>query len=376
MSDALRDIIINHIKSEGGIAFDDYMNLCLAHPEHGYYMTRDPFGTQKVNGGDFTTAPEISQLFGEMIAAWLIDTWHKMGSPDPFILCECGPGRGTLMADILRTAKIDPNFLKAINIYLLETSPLLKKSQEETLEKFTQTIEINWCNDINMLPSNAPVILIGNEFLDALPVKEFVFKAGQWIEQIIKIDKNGSFRMYDNDDVFIKKSFEKYFPTMMFPPKEGERMNISPMQYDFMNDVINIIKKQRGSALFIDYGFTLPFYGSTVQAVMNHQYVDVFSHNGDCDITAHINFAQLGEQVLTNDMTLHGPVTQSDFLKRLGILVRAHNLKQNASPQQKQNIDTALTRLIGRDTKNNQMGELFKVMAFTDNAALEFEGFS
>ncbi len=376
MSKELRDIIARRIEVEGGIAFDEYMNLCLGHPEHGYYVTRDPFGKQREKGGDFTTAPEISQLFGEMIGAWLIDAWYKMGSPDPFILCECGPGRGTLMHDILRTAKIDLSFIKAVQIYLVEMSPVLIKAQKQSLEIFESDIKINWCNDINMLPNTAPVFIIGNEFLDALPVKEFMFKAGQWVEQYVGIDKNGSFRMCDNSDDTAHNLFKNYFPSMMFPPKEGERLNISPVQIDFIGEAINIIKKQQGMALFIDYGFNLPMYGSTVQAVMNHQYIDVLSHSGECDITSHVNFAQLGEQVLKNDMTLHGPVSQSDFLKRIGIEVRVQNLTQNASTQQKQDIDSSLIRLIGCDTKNNQMGELFKVMAFTDNPNLNFEGFA
>ncbi|MEM8833373.1 MAG: SAM-dependent methyltransferase [Pseudomonadota bacterium] len=320
--------------------------------------------------GDFITAPEISQIFGEMIGAWLIDSWIKMGSPDPFILCECGPGRGTLMQDILRTAqKTMPFFIEASNIVLMEMSPVLIEQQKEILADY----DVQWVHDVAMIPDHAPLILFGNEFLDALPARQFEFFDAAWHEKMVDINKNGTYHICRNNE---KIDENLHFPAMLFPPQEGDHIEVSHEQISFLHEVINNLIKHKGIALFIDYGFTLPTYGDTLQAVKDHRYIGIFDTPGLCDMTTHVNFAFLGEEILKKNMTLFGPVSQAQFLKALGVETRAAQLLENASGQQREDIASAMTRLIGTDTKKHQMGDLFKVMAFTPDTKLKLEGYT
>lgn len=362
---ALEVIIKDSIEANGPMPVSEYMSLCLSHPEHGYYMTRDPFGVK----GDFTTAPEISQMFGEMIGIWVLDSWMKMGSPNLFHLVECGPGRGTLMKDLLRATKNNAEFSKAVQIHLMEISPILKKQQYDTLSSDT----INWHSDLKTIPQNAPVIFIGNEFLDALPIDQYQFTDAQWHKKYIDLNKNGSFcftyKTYSGDtDSPILRS--------LLPPEEGDILEVSKAQTDMMHDFIKIIQKQGGACLFIDYGYTLPSFKDTLQAIMHHNYVEILDEPGEADLTAHINFTDLATILLSENMTLYGPVAQKEFLTALGIEVRADQLRQVSSGRQSENIQLALTRLIGDKTQLNQMGDLFKVMAFTDKDNIDLVGFA
>jgi len=366
MSTALKQLIIERIQAEEGISVADYMRMCLGHREHGYYNTRDPFGVD----GDFTTAPEISQMFGEMIGAWIADSWLQMGAPDPFYLVECGPGRGTLMHDILRATKNVPQFHAAMDIHLIEMSPVLKEKQKQTLSVFDK---VTWHSDLKTLPIDAPVIVIGNEFLDALPVAQYTHNGDNWVENYVDVDENGAFRYCKKT---VKSEQIEALPRMMFPPRKGDQLEVSLEQEGFIKDLTKIIQKQGGMGLFIDYGYTVPTYGTTLQAVMNHQYTNVLDNVGECDLTAHVNFAHIGTIILEQDMVLHGPISQKDFLMRLGIEMRASSLTQNASGQQAQDIKNSLERLIGDKTNDNQMGELFKVIAFTADPNLTLEGFA
>ena len=306
MSTPLEQIIRDKIEAEGPIPLDEYMSLCLGHPEHGYYMTRDPFGKQ----GDFTTAPEISQMFGELIGAWIVDSWEKMGCPSPFILLECGPGRGTLMQDALRVTKAETRFHDALELHFLETSPILKEKQKQALEGFSAT----WHTDLDSLPNYAPVILIGNEFLDALSVTQLVKTETGWDEKYVEIDKNGSFR------ISVKTAENRkidLIPPLLIQPKIGEQVEVSLEQKEFIEKFINIIEKQSGICLFIDYGFIHNVAGETLQAIKNHAYCNIF----EADIQA------------------------------------------------------ALDRLIGIGNKRDEMGELFKVIAFSSDPTIQLAGF-
>ena len=365
MNAALKEIIFEKIKAEDGLSVGDYMALCLGHPQYGYYNTRDPFGAQ----GDFTTAPEISQMFGEMVGAWIVDGWFKMGSPNPFVLLECGPGRGTLMKDIMRAAKSVPAFQEAVQIHLLEMSPVLRQVQAKTLEAY----QVKWHDDLKTVPEGAPVIVVGNEFLDALPVAQYTYGEKGWRENRLKINSNDTLRLCVLEAEIDENAA---FPVMLFPPNEGDQVEVSHEQNVFINDLSKIVLKQGGIGIFVDYGFTVPVYGTSLQGVMNHQFVSPFEHFGECDITAHVNFAALGGKILENELTLHGPVSQGDFLTRLGIVVRAEHLHKIASGQQGQDINSALERLVGKDTKNNQMGELFKVVGFSSYSDIQLEGFA
>jgi len=249
----LAEIIALDIRENGPMRFDRYMGLCLGHPEYGYYMSRTPFGVQ----GDFTTAPEISQIFGELIGAWIVDTWVKMGSPDPFILLECGPGRGTLMADALRAVKTVPNFIKACEIHFLESSDALRQVQKKALDGFN----VQWHNDLETLPDHAPVIVVGNEFLDALPIRHFTFNEAGWFEKYIKINKNGTFQYCQKqlEDTDIIQSSSSLFTAAL-----GDHLEVSLEQREFVQSIIRILQKQHGTALFIDYGYATPLYGESL----------------------------------------------------------------------------------------------------------------
>lgn len=361
----LEDIIKQMIREQGPMRFDSYMALCLGHPEHGYYMTHDPFGAD----GDFTTAPEISQMFGEMVGAWIADSWMKLGSPNPFTLLECGAGRGTLIQDALRVTKNVPGFHESMTLRLLETSPVLRQAQESSLAAYGAV----WHSDTESIPSDSPFIVIGNEFLDALPVRQMVLSDAGWTEKFVDLDINDTLRIHD---VLMPESEKSVLPQLLLPPKVGDHVEVSHEQERILDDLIKIILKQKGIALFIDYGFTLPVAGDTIQALKNHRFCGVLDTPGESDITAHVNFARLADFAMEKEMTVHGPVSQGDYLRRIGIVERAESLRLNATDQQRGDIDAALKRLAGNDTKGGDMGELFRVIAFSSDPAIELAGFA
>lgn len=344
---------------------DAYMGLCLSHPDHGYYMTRDPFG----RAGDFTTAPEISQMFGEMIGAWLADTWMKMGAPAKIHLLECGAGRGTLMADALRATKGVDGFHDAVHLHLLEISPVLKQAQENALEGYDAT----WHMTLESIPPDSPLLIFGNEFLDALPVRQFMVTEAGWREKVVKIDKNDTLRLCD---VEVDDEANGLIPSLLIPPQVGDHLEVSLEQGVFIDEVSKIILNQGGGALFIDYGFNYNMAGDTLQALKNHKVCGVLDSPGEADITAHVNFSHIATKIMTNGLTVHGPVSQSTFLKALGIEVRADILSRNATDKERVDLALALQRLVGVKTDNKEMGALFKVIAFSSDPSLNLAGFS
>ena len=361
---ALENIIKEEVRRHGPMHIADYMRLCLSHPEHGYYMTRDPFGQD----GDFITAPEISQMFGELIGAWIADSWMRLESPNPFILMECGPGRGTLMADALRATKNVDGFHDAVQVHLLENSPVLQGLQKERLQDYGAV----WHSEPESIPSDSPLIIIGNEFLDALPTRQLVFTDTGWQEKVVDLDINDTLRLCGNP---AKDGVEKLIPSLLIPPKIGDHLEVSLEQKEFMDRFIKIVLKQKGIMLFVDYGFNKPVAGDTLQGVRQHSFSDILDRPGETDITTHVNFADLANFAMENKMTVHGPVSQGEFLTRLGIEIRASKLTQNATDDQRVNIEAALKRLVGRDTKAHEMGDLFKVIAFSSDPDIELAGF-
>lgn len=315
------------------MSVDTYWNFCLAHPQYGYYITRDPLGEK----GDFTTAPEISQLFGEMIGIWAAGYWQKIGSPGKLHLVECGPGRGTLMADLLRIAKIIPDFLKASRIHLVETSPSLRDKQRTAL----QDHHITWHNDISTLPDDAPLCIVGNEFLDALPIQQYLCQNGKWYERQIGMDAEGALCFGLGTT-----------PFQTMDIRGDGVLETSPVRERFINDVVHRLKTQSGAALMIDYGHEVPGFGDTFQAVKNHQYCNVLNDCGECDLTSHVDFGRL--KTIATDLGAHVVIeTQGHFLKRMGIEHRAAQLTKKSDT-----IAGGLHRL----TDDNEMGRLFKVM--------------
>lgn len=291
-----------------------------------YYAAGDPFGAE----GDFITAPEISQIFGEIMGLWAAEAWFYAGQPDPFVLMECGPGRGTLMCDALRAAGHISGFLEAIRLVLLETSPVLRDIQERALRKYDTV----WVETIQDIP-HLPLFMIANEFLDALPIQQWRFYEGLWQERMV--GENGLF--WEN---------AKNSP-LALPPKEGQIWEISPERLAFMTNISAHIAHYGGSAIVIDYGYRGPLAGDTLQAIKGHKFVHPLTPGAD--LTAHVDFAPLMTTAQDQGLDVFGPIPQGDFLLQMGAEMRAKILGQQA----------VLERLIAP----NQMGTLFKVMTLS-----------
>jgi len=324
---ALTDLIAAEIAATGPMRLDRYMALALGHPTMGYYTTRDPLGA----AGDFTTAPEISQMFGEILGLWLAQSWLDAGAPSPFILAEAGPGRGSLMADILRaTAKV-PWFTP--QVWLVETSPSLRAVQRDRLG------DVNWADRLDDLPK-LPLFIVANEFFDALPVRQFHRGASGWAEVLIGPRlRPGLGQEGANDALSARHNV---------PP--GVIVETCAPAEEFAAQLGTRIRTNGGAALTVDYG-DWRGTGDTLQALRQHKMVSPFMEPGEADITAHVQFAPLAAAAGLGG----GFTTQGKFLERLGITARAQALaKLGAS-----GVAAAHRRL----THPDEMGNLFKVMA-------------
>jgi NADH dehydrogenase [ubiquinone] 1 alpha subcomplex assembly factor 7 len=337
------------IESDGPISVADYMRLCLGHPQHGYYVTRDPFGTQ----GDFITAPEVSQMFGELIGAWAAAVWQQMGAPREVSLVELGPGRGTLMADALRAAKAMPEFADALSVHLVETSPVLREAQQAKLGA------LNWHVQIEDVPEG-PCIAIANEFVDALPVDQLVKDRDGWHMRMVGVVDDRLAFVVSPDTLPGRTEIEAPSGAIL------ETRHDRPVAF-----LARRIAGHGGAALVIDYGHAATGFGDTLQAVRGHRYADPLADPGESDLTTQVDFAALARTVWREGARAYGPITQGDFLRRLGIEQRAARLKANATPQQAADIDSALARLTAAD----QMGDLFKVLAIADPKLGALPGF-
>lgn len=349
----LEALIRGRIAKSGPIPVADYMELALGHPEHGYYKTGDPFGL----AGDFVTAPEISQVFGELIGLWAAVTWQQMGSPEKLILVECGPGRGTLMGDLMRAAKSVPGFHKAIGIHLVENSPALRQRQKETLSEHTP----DWHDTIETVPEG-PTILVANEFLDALPVSQFVLTKTGWAERCVDIGPAGL--------VFVtgRPAALTEAPSAARP---GDIFETCPVAMAFAETLGKRLSTAPGAALLIDYGHGRSAPGDTLQAVRSHKFTDPLKDPGAADLTAHVDFDAIARKFASVGAAAYGPITQSAFLNALGIRERTQQLRQNASPAARDEMNAATARLIDPA----QMGRLFKVMVATSAEMPRLAGF-
>ncbi len=343
------------IEAEGPLPLSRYMALCLSDPRHGYYTTRDPLGA----AGDFTTAPEISQMFGELIGLWCVEVWRAMvavrDAPQNFHLVELGPGRGTLMKDLLRAAKIVPDFINAAEIHLVETSPVLAERQRETLKGAHP--KISWHRRVEDLPAG-PLLVVANEFVDALPIDQFVKTQDGWRERRIGIvDDKLAFgldpRPVPGIDESLPPRLRKAFVDSVL-----ERRELSPLR-----EIAARIAKAGGAALIIDYGHRRTTLAHTLQAVRAHEFADPLELPGEADLTSLVDFEALADTVKRQGTKACGPIAQGVFLRRLGIEPRAERLKRDADPKTLADIDAALHRLVGEAPR--QMGELFKAFAFT-----------
>jgi NADH dehydrogenase [ubiquinone] 1 alpha subcomplex assembly factor 7 len=335
----LKHIIQHYIRENGAIDVATFMDFCLAHPVHGYYMKRDPFGRE----GDFITAPEVSQLFGEMIGVWCADRWMALGKPERFHLLECGPGRGTLMKDVWRaTAHID-GFHTACQVHLCETSPALQKIQQENLKH----IPAIWHESLETFRADAPVIILGNEFLDALPINQAIYHDGNWYMRRIDVTGAGDF-VFTRGEMMMSEFGQA---------QDSDIREFSSVQDDIWQIFLSMIGRAGGAILMIDYGADVDFATETLQAVKAHEFRNIFDDVGDADLTAHVAFGRLKSMASVRGFSVFGCVPQGLFLQQLPIQIRAQNLiKQN--PQKEGEILKGLERLIAPD----QMGNLFQVL--------------
>jgi SAM-dependent MidA family methyltransferase len=347
--------LVRLIRDEGPLPISRFMALALGHPRHGYYMTRDPFGQE----GDFTTAPEVSQMFGELVGLWAAHLWQGMGAPARFCLVELGPGRGTLMADVLRATRIVPGFHAALSVHLVETSPVLRAKQAATLSGAGAV----W-HDRVAAALDGPAIVLANEFLDALPLDQFVMTAEGWRERLVGLSDDGklAFGLALASEDALKVAapagsiFEQPFVAL-----------------DVVAEVARHVASQGGGALFVDYGSMRSGFGDTLQAMKQHGFVDPLAAPGEADLTVHVDFERMGEAALKAGAALHGPANQRDFLLALGLAQRAQTLSQKADALQRQAISDAFDRLIA--SGETGMGDLFKVLAFSHPALLPLPGF-
>ncbi len=342
----LKALIQARIADTGAVTVAEFMELALGHPEYGYYMKGDPFGI----GGDFTTAPEISQIFGEMIGLWAAIAWQQIGQPERTILIECGPGRGTLMSDFLRAANTVPEFRHSIDLHLVENSPAMRALQRSTLAGLAPT----WHDSIDTVPAG-PSIVVANEFLDALPIRQFVKTAYGWAERRIDFVAD-EFTFVPGEKI---SAGELFLPTATAIP--GTIFETCPAALNFADKLNRRMKDHSCAALFIDYGHAEPGIGETLQAVRDHKFADPLSDPGAADITAHVDFTSFADRLRDGGARTLGPVSQSEFLYALGISERANRLLGGATAAQAESIRSATQRL----TDPGQMGNLFKVMVAT-----------
>jgi NADH dehydrogenase [ubiquinone] 1 alpha subcomplex assembly factor 7 len=335
----------------GPMPVSEFMDLCLGHPQHGYYITRDPFG----GGGDFTTAPEISQMFGELVGVWAVAVWRQMGSPSQLRLIEFGPGRGTMMSDALRATKVVADFREAASIHLVETSPKLREYQENTL--IGAGFPASWHATLAEIPAG-PTIILANEFVDALPVNQVVKQDDGWHERRIGIGDDDRFVFTTAPEPIAH--FDRTLPAGVRSAAIGD---IFEWRSDrVVLDICRRLKSTGGAALVIDYGHVASAVGDTFQAVRSHRFTDPLAAPGEVDLTAHVDFDALAASAESIGVRVHGPVTQTEFLMRLGIEKRAATLK-TGTPDKTSEIDAALERLTDRSQRG--MGSLFKVIGLS-----------
>ncbi len=342
---SLAALLAERIRADGPMGVDVFMAEALGHPQYGYYMGRDPFGA----GGDFTTAPEISQMFGELIGLWGAIVWQSMGAPARVVLAEIGPGRGTLMADLLRAARTLPAFAAAIEAYLIETSPALRNRQAQTLAQD----KVTWLERFEDLPEG-PLLLVANELFDALPIRQYEKRPDGWVERKIGLDEAGGF-VFVAGDVVVSPALA---PEVLAAPI-GAVAEICEPGRALAAAIGQRLATSPGAALIVDYGPPASGAGDSLQAVRSHRYHPALADPGHVDLTAHVDFQALAEAGAGAGAAAHGPVSQGRWLLRLGIEERTVMLMRNATPDQAADIAGRARRLIDP----GEMGTLFQVLA-------------
>lgn len=350
MTTPLAEKIRNIVRLNGPISVTDYFALCLADPEYGYYKTRDPFG----RAGDFVTAPEVSQLFGEMLGIFLVHAWQRHGSPEQTRLVEIGPGRGTMMADMLRVvARLAPELYTGMSVHLVETSERLRGLQRETLQAHEG--RVSWHESFDEVPEGFTLIA-ANELFDAIPIRQFVKTATGFRERLVGLDA-------DDRLAFVAGPAgidPDLLPETASPPPDGTIFEVAPARAAVMQAISERLRTFGGTALVIDYGHTVTGYGDTLQAVLKHEYDPPLAHPGEADLTSHVDFESLAAVAAASGLHINGCVPQGDFLLGLGILERAGALGRGKDLIAQEEITAAVERLAG--SGEGRMGELFKVL--------------
>jgi NADH dehydrogenase [ubiquinone] 1 alpha subcomplex assembly factor 7 len=347
---ALGKIIADMIAVDGPMPVDRYMALALGHESHGYYMGRDPFG----RAGDFITAPEVSQMFGELIGIWCAAGWQMMDAPAEWNLVELGPGRGTLLADLVRACSVMPGLREGMNIHLVEMSPALKTMQAETLKR--AGIEATWHERLEDVPDGQSLI-IANEFFDALPICQLQKQAGQWHERVVGLSGDGKLAFGLASD----RVAPALVPSWAESGEDGDIVEFSPVRDAVAREIGRRITTHMGAALIIDYGHMRSAAGDTLQAIRKHQFADVLALPGEADVTSHVDFEALTGAVTADGAKPYGPVMQGDFLIKMGLKEREEMLRARADARQRIRLAKGAQRLVS----GNQMGQLFKVLAVT-----------
>ncbi len=343
------------IASDGALTIAQYMQEALGNPRFGYYTGRDPLGV----AGDFITAPEVSQMFGELLGLWCVVSWQAMGQPDPVHLVELGPGRGTMMADAVRAARAAAPFAAAVRPHLVEASPALRDRQRTTLTDAGLPVgdaagAPTWHSRFAEVP-DGPLLLLANEFFDVLPIRQFLRMEAGWCERMVDVAPGN--RLCHS--LSMPVSMVPGIPEDLLDVPVGSMVEVGTAATDLAYAVGDRVERFGGAALIIDYGHARSGAGETLQAVRGHSYHDPLETPGEADLTAHVDFKALAEAAAEAGAAVHGPVSQGAFLGRLGIAARAESLLQGATPDQAQDIAAALRRL----TDAEEMGELFKVLA-------------
>ncbi|KQO82207.1 class I SAM-dependent methyltransferase [Rhizobium sp. Leaf262] len=339
------------IRLNGPMSVTDFFSLCLADPEHGYYKTRQPFGRT----GDFVTAPEVSQLFGEMLGVFMVHAWQRLGTLANARLVEIGPGRGTMMADMLRVIqRIAPPLYESMSVHLVETSPRLTETQKQTLASHGD--KISWHESFEDVPPGL-LLIAANELFDAIPIRQFVKTPHGFRERVVALDTA--------DELIFTAGLASIDPDLLppFPERQpiGTIFEYSPAREAVMAALSRRLKSNGGTALIIDYGHTVSGYGDTLQALRMHEFDPVLAHPGEADLTSHVDFENLSRMAEANGIHINGCLPQGDFLYGLGLKERADTLAAKATPEQTLQIAEAVNRLAGEGV--GKMGALFKVLA-------------
>ena len=361
----LEEILKKRILNFGPISISDFILEANLNSKFGYYNNHLPFGKKN----DYVTSPEVSQMFGELIALWTIDYWKKIGEPEKFNIIELGPGSGILMTDFLRVIKLYPKFIKKCNqIYLFEISPFLKKIQKKTLLKIENKIlqKIKWIKNLNDIPET-PFVLIANEFFDALPIKQIQLTKIGWRERMLNYNKKKSFFIsYSNNPTIL----EKFLPKKKKCKKIGSIYEIPFNMLSFLENLFNKIKKTKSTCLIVDYVKNKKFQ-SSLKSIKNQKIISPLKEIGNSDISTHVDFDLIKEISKKFNLNNYGPITQRKFLINLGILFRAKILIKNANSGQKKKIQNSLDFLINK----KKMGEIFNVISISNKKINNLVGF-